>query len=44
MHVTGIDMGAIGVVLKSDLLDLVEAVQSAAAGRVYLSRSLTSEM
>jgi two-component system response regulator DesR len=39
-----IDMGAIGVVLKSDLLDLVEAVESAAAGRLYLSRSLTSEM
>jgi two-component system, NarL family, response regulator DesR len=38
-----IDMGAIGVVLKSDLLDLVEAVESAAAGRLYLSRSLTSE-
>ena len=39
-----IDMGAIGVVLKSDLLDLVEAVESAAAGRIYLSRTLTSEM
>jgi two-component system, NarL family, response regulator DesR len=39
-----IDMGAIGVVLKSDLLDLVEAVQSAAVGRIYLSRTLISEM
>ena len=39
-----IDMGAIGVVLKSDLLDLAEAVESAAAGRIYLSRTLTSEM
>ena len=39
-----IDMGAIGVVLKSDLLDLVAAVQSAAAGRIYLSRTLISEM
>ena len=39
-----IDMGAIGVVLKSDLLDLLEAVESAAAGRIYLSRTLTSEM
>jgi len=39
-----IDMGVIGVVLKSDLLDLVEAVESAAAGRIYLSRTLTSEM
>ena len=39
-----IDMGAIGVVLKSDLLDLVAAVQSAAAGRIYLSRTLMSEM
>jgi len=39
-----IDMGVIGVVLKSDLLDLVAAVQSAAAGRIYLSRTLTSEM
>jgi len=39
-----IDMGAIGVVLKSDLLDLVAAIQSAAAGRIYLSRTLTSEM
>ena len=39
-----IDMGAIGVVLKTDLLDLVAAVQSAAAGRIYLSRTLTSEM
>jgi len=39
-----IHMGATGVVLKSDLLDLVEAVQSAAVRRVYLSRTLTSEM
>src|SRR6185436_1409174 len=39
-----IDMGAIGVVHKSDLLDLVAAIQSAAAGRIYLSRTLTSEM
>jgi two-component system, NarL family, response regulator DesR len=39
-----IDMGVIGIVLKSDLLDLVEAVQSAAAGRIYLSRTLMSEM
>ena len=39
-----IDMGVIGVVLKSDLLDLAEAVESAAAGRIYLSRTLTSEM
>ena len=39
-----IDMGAIGVVLKTDLLDLVAAVQSAAAGRIYLSSTLTSEM
>lgn len=39
-----IDMGAIGVVLKSDLLDLVEAVESAAAGRLYLSRTLTSKI
>jgi len=39
-----IDMGVIGVVLKSDLLDLVAAVQSAAAGRIYLSRTLMSEM
>jgi two-component system, NarL family, response regulator DesR len=39
-----IDMGAIGVVLKSDLLDLAAAVQSAAAGRIYLSRTLMSEM
>ena len=39
-----IDMGVIGVVLKSDLLDLVEAVESAAAGRIYLSRTLISEM
>ena len=39
-----IDMGVIGVVLKSDLhLDLVEAVHSAAARRIYLSRTLTSE-
>src|SRR5688572_11628257 len=36
-----IDMGVIGVVLKSDLdLDLVAAVESAAAGRIYLSRTL----
>src|SRR5687767_8694486 len=34
-----IDMGVTGVVLKSDLLDLVEAVESAAAGRIYLSRT-----
>jgi DNA-binding NarL/FixJ family response regulator len=39
-----INMGVIGVVLKSDLLDLMEAVESAAVGRLYLSRSLTSEM
>jgi two-component system response regulator DesR len=39
-----LDMGAIGVVLKSDLLDLADAVESAAAGRIYLSRTLTSEM
>jgi len=39
-----IDMGVIGVVHKSDLLDLAEAVESAAAGRIYLSRTLTSEM
>jgi two-component system response regulator DesR len=38
-----IDMGVIGVVLKSDLLDLVAAVESAAAGQIYLSRTL-SEM
>jgi two-component system, NarL family, response regulator DesR len=38
-----IDMGVIGVVLKVDLLDLVEAVQSAAAGRIYLSQTLMSE-
>ena len=44
MRVDWIDMGVIGVVLKSDLLDLVEAVESAAAGRIYLSRTLTSEM
>ena len=39
-----IDMGAIRVVHKSDLLDLVAAIQSAAAGRIYLSRTLMSEM
>jgi two-component system, NarL family, response regulator DesR len=39
-----IDMGVIGVVLKSDLLDLVVAVESAAAGRIYLSRTLMSDM
>jgi two-component system response regulator DesR len=40
-----IDMGVIGVVLKSDLhLDLVAAIHSAAAGRIYLSRTLMSEM
>ena len=40
-----LDMGVIGVVLKADLhLDLVEAVESAAAGRIYLSRTLMSEM
>ena len=39
-----INTGVIGVVLKSDLLDLVEAVESAAAGRIYLSRTLMSEM
>ena len=40
-----IDMGVIGVVLKSDLhLDLAEAVHSAAAGQLYLSRTLMSAM
>src|SRR5688572_4866183 len=40
-----IDKGVIGVVLKPDLdLDLVAAVQSAATGRIYLSRTLMSEM
>ena len=39
-----IDMGVIGVVHKSDLLDLVAAIESAAAGRIYLSRTLISEM
>jgi two-component system response regulator DesR len=39
-----IDMGVIGVVLKCDLLDLVAAVESAAAGRIYLSRTLMSDM
>ena len=40
-----LDRGVIGVVLKSDLhFDLVAAIQSAAAGRIYLSRTLMSEM
>ena len=38
-----IDVGVIGVVLKADVSELAAAIQAAAAGRVYLSRTVTSE-
>ena len=39
-----IDVGVIGVVLKADVSELAAAIQAAAAGRVYLSRTVTSEI
>ena len=39
-----IDVGVIGVVLKADVSELAAAIQAAAAGRVYLSRGVTSEI
>jgi len=39
-----LDVGVIGVVLKADVSELAAAIQAAAAGRVYLSRTVTSEI